>query len=294
MTPFRAGACAAAVALLMPAGGAPGLAQAPGPARAPAVTIDAAAPLEPMSTVVYGQLIEHPGRGLPGGIWAEMLDDRKFFHPVAEGESPWSILGGPRSTAMITARAFVGEHSPEFEVDGTSGPAGLSQAGLGIVAGSRYTGRVLIAGGSQAGPIEVSLVWGAGPSGRQTVTIKTFDERFRPFPIAFTAAVSTDEARLEIAGRGKGRFRIGGRRLRDNGPRAEALPRALRPGAGRRHRGARTAGCRGRVARRPLLTHARHRQSDGRGAGDGVDSQGGGVRAISGSEENRGDRSEGV
>ena len=58
---------------------------------------------------------------------------------------------------------------------------------------------MLIAGGSEAGPIEVSLVWGAGPSGRQTVTIRTFDERYRPYPIAFTAGASSDDARLEIA-----------------------------------------------------------------------------------------------
>ena len=205
----RAWVCAAGIALLMSEGRAPGLAQAPVPARPLAVIIDAAAPLAPMSTDVYGQLIEHPGRCLSGGIWAEMLDDCKFFDPLAEGESPWSILGEPRSTAMTTSKAFVGAHSPEFELDGASGPSGLSQAGLGVVAGARYTGRVVLAGGSEAGPIEVSLVWGAGPSGRQTVTIPTFDERFRPFPIAFTAGASTDEARLEIAGRGKGRFRIG-------------------------------------------------------------------------------------
>jgi len=209
MKPFRARVCAAGIAILMSGGRAPGLAQAPGPARAPAVIIDASAPLAPMPTDVYGQFIGHPGRCVYGGIWAEMLDDRKFFHPLAEGESPWSILGEPRSTAMTTSKAFVGAHSPEFEVDGASGPSGLSQAGLGVVAGARYTGRVVLAGNSEAGPITVSLVWGAGPSGRQTVTIPSFDERFRPFPVAFTAGASTDEARLEIAGRGKGRFRIG-------------------------------------------------------------------------------------
>ena len=203
MKPFRAWVCAAGIAMLTSGGRAPGLAQAP------AEIIDAAAPLAPMSTDIYGLSIEYPGRCISGGIWAEMLDDRKFFHPLAEGESPWSILGEPRSTAMTTSKAFVGAHSPEFELDGASGPSGLSQAGLGVVAGARYTGRVVLAGSSEAGPIDVSLVWGAGPSGRQTVTIPTFDERYRPFPLAFTAGASTDEARLEIAGRGKGRFRIG-------------------------------------------------------------------------------------
>jgi len=67
----------------------------------------------------------------------------------------------------------------------------------------------VLAGNSAAGPIEVSLVWGPGPSGRQTVTIRSFDERYRPYPIAFTAGAASGDARLVIAGRGKGRFRIG-------------------------------------------------------------------------------------
>ena len=202
----------AGMLLAAAAAGGPGHAAVPAqPAKppAPAATIDAASLRAPMSKYIYGQFIEHLGRCIYGGIWAEMLEDRKFFHPVAEGESPWMILGEPRSIAMTTTQAFVGAHSPEFEVDGASGPAGLSQAGLGVVAGGRYTGRVLLAGNSEAGPVEVSLVWGAGPSGRQTVTIRTFDERYRPYPIAFTAGASSDDARLEIAARGKGRFRIG-------------------------------------------------------------------------------------
>jgi alpha-N-arabinofuranosidase len=138
-----------------------------------------------------------------------MIDDRKFFHPVAEGESPWTILGEPRSVSMTTAHALAGAHSPELELDGSSGPAGLTQSGLGVMAGARYTGRLVLQGTSQAGPVEVSLVWGAGPSNRQTVTIRTFDERYRPYPIAFTAGATSDDARLEIAARGKGRIRIG-------------------------------------------------------------------------------------
>jgi alpha-N-arabinofuranosidase len=199
------GIAPAGIVLLTLAAVAPGRAQAP----VPAVIIDAAAARAPMSKYIYGQFIEHLGRCIYGGIWAEMLEDRKFFYPVADRDSPWAILGEPRSESMTTANVFVGQHSPEFEFDGTSGPAGISQTGLGVVAGARYAGRVVLAGNSEAGPVEVSLVWGPGPSGRQTVTIRTFDDRYRPFPIAFTAGASSDDARLEIAGRGKGRLRIG-------------------------------------------------------------------------------------
>ena len=38
-----------------------------------------------MSKYIYGQFIEHLGRCIYGGIWAEMLEDRKFFHAVGRG-----------------------------------------------------------------------------------------------------------------------------------------------------------------------------------------------------------------
>jgi alpha-L-arabinofuranosidase len=34
---------------------------------------------EPIEPFIYGQFIEHMGRCIYGGIWAEMLEDRKFI-----------------------------------------------------------------------------------------------------------------------------------------------------------------------------------------------------------------------
>src|ERR1017187_5631638 len=45
---------------------------------APTITIDAAKTREPMPDLIYGQFIEHLGRSIYGGIWAEMLEDRKL------------------------------------------------------------------------------------------------------------------------------------------------------------------------------------------------------------------------
>ena len=47
-----------------------------------AVTIDAGNTRAPISPYIYGQFIEHLGRCIYGGIWAEMLEDRKFYFPV--------------------------------------------------------------------------------------------------------------------------------------------------------------------------------------------------------------------
>ena len=53
---------------------------------------------EPISKYIYGQFTEHLGRCIYGGIWAEMLEDRKFFYPVDSKESPWKSIGGAKVT----------------------------------------------------------------------------------------------------------------------------------------------------------------------------------------------------
>ena len=45
------------------------------------IAIDAKQKGQPISKYVYGQFIEHLGRCIYGGIWAEMLEDRKFYYP---------------------------------------------------------------------------------------------------------------------------------------------------------------------------------------------------------------------
>src|SRR5512141_2498149 len=63
------------------------------------VTVDASKTGAPISKYISGPFIEHPGRGLPGGLWAVMLEDRKFYSPVP-GEAPaWEIFEpGARSS----------------------------------------------------------------------------------------------------------------------------------------------------------------------------------------------------
>ncbi|MEJ2108507.1 MAG: alpha-L-arabinofuranosidase C-terminal domain-containing protein [Acidobacteriota bacterium] len=198
------------------------------------IRIDASNPGEPISEFIYGQFIEHLGRCIYGGLWAEMLEDRKFYFPVTgetpawdlntpgprsrDGErhpnellvrSPWMIIGEKSSVAMEKENAFVGEHTPVIQLPGTGERAGIVQGRLGLVKGKRYTGRVVLSGDSTATPIEISLVWDSGAYDRQTVVIEATDSGYSTFPIAFTAGKSTDNGRLEITGKGEGTFRIG-------------------------------------------------------------------------------------
>ena len=94
------------------------------------ISIDAAQVGEPISKYVYGQFIEHLGRCIYGGIWAEMLEDRKFFYPIGKGESPWKAVGAGDAVTMVREGAFVGEHSPRIALAGDR-PRGIVQGGIG-------------------------------------------------------------------------------------------------------------------------------------------------------------------
>src|SRR5688572_1690776 len=96
----------------------------------PRIRIDAARVGQPMTSLVYSQFIEHLGRCIYGGIWAEMLEDRKFYFPIGPeyrpyrsltdqpfpvvGASPWQIIGPVESVAMDADRPFAARHAPQI------------------------------------------------------------------------------------------------------------------------------------------------------------------------------------
>ena len=169
-----------------------------------AVTIDVTKTGEPISEYIYGQFIEHLGRCIYGGIWAEMLEDRKFFYPVGADESPWQIVGNKNVIRMSTENSFVGEHTPEI-----SAPGGIVQDELGLIEAKEYVGRIWLKGTSEIEAVDVSLIWGDGPQERQTITIEEIADTYTKTPLNFRAGATTDNGRIEVVGRGKGKFSIG-------------------------------------------------------------------------------------
>jgi len=198
------------------------------------LAINAGRPRAAISPYVYGQFIEHLGRCIYGGMWAEMLEDRKFFYPVdgrapawemftpgprswdGEGHpyellvrSPWMVVGEAGAVSMDRQRPCAGEHSPIVRLAGKAAPGGIVQERLGLVEGRRYVGRVVLAGDASARPIRIRLVWGGGASEGQTVTVDRVGAEYVKVPFEFTAGGSTDNGRLEILGYGEGTFRVG-------------------------------------------------------------------------------------
>jgi len=123
----------------------------------PRVAIDGDKIGKPMSKYIYGQFIEHLGRCIYQGIWAEMLEDRKFFWPIGEKESPWKAVGDAGLVEMDKTKPFTGEHSPRVTLSGR-GPGGIAQEALALIEGKDYVGRVVLAGDMAAAPVSVSVV----------------------------------------------------------------------------------------------------------------------------------------
>ena len=181
-------------------------------------TVDAAKTSAPLSPYLYGQFIEHIADTVNRSVWAEMLDDRKFYYAIdsktparaaSRGRQPnmWRRIGPEESVVMDRERAYTGEHSPLITLDGSSS-RGVAQEGIMLRKGRAYSGRVVLAGDAGAN-VTVSLVWGSGPKDRETVPIKGLQSAYAKFSLKFTAGTETNNGRLEIAGTGKGAFHIG-------------------------------------------------------------------------------------
>jgi alpha-L-arabinofuranosidase len=180
------------------------------PRPAPGIVIDAATVSEPMAPEIYSQFIEHLGRCIYGGIWAEMLEDRKFFHPITAdyrpyrslrdtaypvvGASPWEILGPADKVTMVREDAFVGRHTPRLEAG-----AAVRQRDLGVTAGKTYAGyawlKPLAANGAD---VEVTLRWGSPASDHQSVQLQVRGNDYQHLPFRLVAGATTDRADLEL------------------------------------------------------------------------------------------------
>lgn len=192
------------------------------------VEIDASKTKEPISKYIYGQFIEHLGRCIYGGIWAEMLEDRKFFYPVKDEynpwgtdndprwsagsykylkASPWKVIGPAGTVTMDTNNPYVGSHTPVIHLTNDGNEAGISQDGLAIVRDKGYMGRIILAGDKSVRPVIVRIVPDKGDA--ISIDVDKISPEFEPYFFAFTSPESSDNVRIEIVGKGKGAFRIG-------------------------------------------------------------------------------------
>jgi len=180
-----------------------------GRALKPQATIYTDQILAPVSKYIYGQFIEHLGRCIYQGLWAEMLEDRKFYFPVDGASSPWKIYGEPHSVHMNPLLIYAGVPVPEIRLKGDGQAAGLAQGELALRTGQKYTGRVVLAGDPGTLPIEVRLV---NEENGQTVAAPVIIDKITPdfekYFFSFISSLTTDQGRLEIVSDGREVFRL--------------------------------------------------------------------------------------
>ncbi len=185
----------------------------PTAAQTAAVTIDAGATGEPISKFVYGQFIEHLGRCIYGGIWAEMLEDRKFYFPITAeydpyrgtrnvskdspfavvGASPWQIIGEPGSVTMVTEDSFVGDHTPLIQPG-----SGIRQRDLGLVKDKQYVGYVCLKPQRQNTTVDISLWWGEAWGNNESTRLLVVSNQYGKYKFEFTARADTTRGKLEM------------------------------------------------------------------------------------------------
>jgi alpha-N-arabinofuranosidase len=188
-----------------------------------AVNVDLSRTSPPVSKYEFGMFIEHLGPLVYRSLWAEMLDDRKFYFPITS-EAPktpaqtpvgpprvqlrkWRPVGPDEDVVMDKEQPFVGDQSPRVALDAAT-PHGIRQSGISLVKGKKYIGRIWLRG-TPGSKVTVSLIWGEGGNGRQSVSFTGFTNQYRKFPLSFTAQAGTNDATLEITGTGSGNFHVG-------------------------------------------------------------------------------------
>lgn len=182
------------------------------------IKVDAAKQYPPISKLVYGQFIELLFNYFEGGLWAEMIGDRKFFYPVNSNEKllpvntrsylgRWKPVGGDVFVRMDSMNAFVGDHSPVIKVEKET-EHGIQQRGLSLKKGKEYTGYIFLSA-KPGVVVKVSLYNKEKNGNKQELIFKNTATSFKKFPLHFIATDDAENAMIEITGTGKGSFSIG-------------------------------------------------------------------------------------
>ena len=209
---------------LMALGALSAQAQSPATSQPVVAKVDAAATGAAISPYLYGQFVEHAGNMVYSSLWSELLEDRKFFHPVGpkpaeepkprgpfgrmdSGPGRWNPIGPAEAIVMDTTQPFAGDHTPLITLAGPEAH-GIRQTGVKLAKGVKYTGRIQLAGDSSA-HVSINLVWGTGAgAARQSIALGKIGPAYKKFTFSFQAE-HDGAADLEITATGTGAFHIG-------------------------------------------------------------------------------------
>ena len=161
------------------------------------LSLDLSRPGPAISPYLYGQFIEHLGRCIHDGIWAEKLWDRKFL--LALDKSPWQVVGPAGSVFLDAAGAYVGEHCLALWRRGEGAEqCGIRQKDIGLIAGREYVGYAVVAVASGEPALEAGLSWGEGAGEQRNVMLTGLGRDYRRIAFQFKAGSTTDSASFSM------------------------------------------------------------------------------------------------
>lgn len=169
------------------------------------VTVNTEARAEPMPVYIYGQFIEHLGRCIYGGIWAEMIEDRKFWYVPGSRESVWRVSGEREMFSMETKDQFTGAHTPVLSsLDGKK--AIMFQENLGMKENTGYSGRVVLKG---TGGMTKALLTVKHGDKTETIEVNGIKGTYAAFPFSFRSESLVHDASISIEPVSQGKLFVG-------------------------------------------------------------------------------------
>ena len=174
------------------------------------LSVDPARTGPAISPYIYGQFIEHLGRCIHDGVWAEKLIDRKFLLKPGGKWKTVSPQGADVQVLHDTAGAYVGDHCLAVRVkDARHGRCGIRQGDIGLLRGKEYAGYAILAHAGAPSPVELRIAWGPAEADGTNIVLDRVGGTYRKFPFRFTAGATTDAARLSVTLSQPGHLRIG-------------------------------------------------------------------------------------
>lgn len=133
---------------------------------------------------VYGTFIEHIGRCIYTGIWAEIINDRKFVAPINQDVSQWT---SDQDIAMETTNPYQGKYSPILK-KGDS----IKQTGLGLKNNVEYNGYLYAKGTAE---LQIKYYY---DNVENLVTIKVNSSDYKKYEYSFVSDVDSTKAKVEF------------------------------------------------------------------------------------------------
>jgi alpha-N-arabinofuranosidase len=186
------------------------------------IEVDASRVTGEVHPFVFGQFIEHEYNTIEGGLWAELLHDRKFEEGdkdrdgVSDGWVPdervtnryWELVEGrgPYVRYLIDHQEFYGGGASQaVELVGSGHRAGIYQIQIQLVKDRRYSFYVYLKRrGTGHAWVEIDR-----PQGLRYARLEIpVTDQWRKYSLAFTAPEDTKIGRVHVAVEGTGTFWI--------------------------------------------------------------------------------------